>query len=133
MMLVKCAFVEAFWLCINTHLVLHIKCTSRTMCVGLTKTKQYVFIVAKECHLEQKRGSLVRNNFGKYKMKSTVADTTSIPVVNVAVTGSLLMSPFLEMSDTLYSLSGIRPSMLYCLSGGEIITTVSSEASEVGP
>lgn len=58
---------------------------------------------------------------------------TIIPVVNVAVTGSLETSPFLEMSDTLYSVSGLRLSMLNCLSGGEICTVVSSEGSELGP
>lgn len=66
----------------------------------------------------------------KYEVESGIM---SPPVVNVAITGSLLMSPLLEMSDTLYSVSGLRPSRLYCLSGGKICTLVSSEGSELGP
>ena len=58
--------------------------------------------------------------------------TKSSPVVNVVVTGSLVASPLLEMSDTVYSVSGFRLAMLYCLSGGEISTVVSSEGSEPG-
>ncbi|TNN31716.1 hypothetical protein EYF80_058126 [Liparis tanakae] len=36
----------------------------------------------------------------------------------------------LQTSDTLYSVSGLRPSMLCCLSWGDISTLVSSEGSE---
>lgn len=56
------------------------------------------------------------------------------PVVKVVVTGSLETSPLLlEISDTLYSVSGLRLSMLYCLSGAGISALLSSDGSDVGP
>ena len=57
---------------------------------------------------------------------------TNLPVVKLVVTGSLLMFLLLEKSITVYSVSGLRPSMLYCLSGGKISAPLSSKGSEVG-
>lgn len=54
------------------------------------------------------------------------------PVINAVVTGLLEASPHLEMRDTLYLVSGFRPSIMYCLSGGEISTVVWSDRSELG-
>lgn len=56
-----------------------------------------------------------------------------LPVVNISETGSLVVSPLLEIRDTWYSVSGLRLSILYCLSEVDRSTLVLSVGWELGP